>query len=118
MKFLANENYPAPSVNLLRQNGLDVLYIFESHPGLGDDNIVALASMEERIILTFDKDYGEIIFRYSKSMPPSVVFYRFKGTKPDTAAEILLQIIKEKLYILENHFTVIANDNIRQRKYT
>jgi predicted nuclease of predicted toxin-antitoxin system len=118
MKFLANENFPKPSVNLLRQNGKDVLYISEFHPGIDDEKVVELASIEKRIILTFDKDYGEIIFRYNKLNPPSVIFFRTKGPDPLEAAENLLLVIKENLFSFENHFTVIANDSIRQRKYT
>ena len=63
MRFLANENFPLPSVRLLRSAGHDVLSITEESPGISDDRILARAVAEERIILTFDRDYGELIYR-------------------------------------------------------
>lgn len=62
MRFLANENFPLPSVRLLRSAGHDVLSITEESPGISDDRILARAVAEERIILTFDRDYGELIY--------------------------------------------------------
>ena len=62
MRFLANENFPLTSVRLLRQAGHDVVSITEETPGVADDHILARAVIEDRIILTFDRDYGELIF--------------------------------------------------------
>jgi hypothetical protein len=46
-----------------------------------------------------------------------VIFFRFKGEHPETAGKILLDLIKTKEFLLENNFTVIEKDNLRQRKY-
>jgi predicted nuclease of predicted toxin-antitoxin system len=63
MRFLANENFPAPSIALMRQAGYDVLSIQETIPGAKDTVVIAEAQTSDRIILTFDKDYGELIFK-------------------------------------------------------
>lgn len=58
MRFLANENFPDPSILLLRDAGHDVRSIRTDHPGISDQQVIAFAQAEDRIIITFDKDYG------------------------------------------------------------
>jgi len=82
MRFLANENFPLPSIRLLRDNGHFVKSISSDAPGIRDTEVIEIALNEKLIILTFDKDYGEIIFRYGASLPPSVIIFRFRGSGP------------------------------------
>lgn len=63
MRLLANENFPTSSVDLLRRAQHDVSSIAEESPGIKDDAVLARAVQQERLILTFDRDYGELIFR-------------------------------------------------------
>jgi len=63
--FLANENFPRPSILFLRTQAFKVESIQEDFPGISDDKLLALAIQKNLIILTFDKDYRELIFRYS-----------------------------------------------------
>jgi predicted nuclease of predicted toxin-antitoxin system len=63
MKLLANENFPLASVVYLRENGYDVAYIGEELKSIADITVREVALIEERTILTFDRDYGELIFR-------------------------------------------------------
>ena len=79
--------------------------------------MIDLAKEESRTILTFDKDYGELIFKYGMASPPTVIFFRYKGVLPGFAGEFLLKMLTEKLISLENNFTVIEEQNIRQRQY-
>ncbi len=117
MQFLANENFPIPSVRALREFGIEVTSITETTPGISDKEVIQIAQKENLIILTFDKDYGELIFRHSVDNPPAVVFFRFKGTTPAFAGDLLRELIKENKIQLENTFTVIEENNIRQRQY-
>jgi len=117
MKFLANENYPFPSIKLLRAKGYDVKSIAEENFGIADAEVIAIAQQEDRIILTLDKDYGELIFRHKIKEPPAVVFYRYKGLNPGFAGEILIEILSNTYIGLANNFTVVENNNLRQRKY-
>ncbi len=117
IRFLANENFPFPSIEILRSKGFELLSISESYSGISDTAVISLANKTSSIILTFDKDYGEIIFKSGIKKPPAVVFFRFKGTNPESAAEILLSLFDVKKLSLENAFTVIEIDGIRQRKY-
>ncbi len=117
MKFLANENFPFPSIKLLRELGQDVKSIAEEMFGITDGEVVTLAQQEHRIILTFDSDYGEIIYRHGLDNPPSVIYFRDKGLEPLFAGRILQHLMERPEIVFENTFTVIEADNIRQRQY-
>jgi len=118
MKFLANENYPFPSIKILRAHGYDVKCIAEENFGITDVEVLDIAKNDDRIILTLDKDYGELIFRYKVNTPPAVVFYRYKGTDPEFAGTVLIDILNDPDISLTNVFTVIEQNNVRQRKYS
>ena len=115
--FLANENFPAPSVSLLRQQGFEVHSIVEENRGLDDISVIGLAREHGLVILTFDRDYGEIICRGPMDNPPSVVFFRTKGQQPQDAGKMLLNLIKKGQLRLLGAFTVITDIGIRQRIY-
>ena len=61
MRLCANENIPEACVVRLRQAGHDVLWIRETTPGSPDNVVLALAASEDRLLITFDKDFGELI---------------------------------------------------------
>ena len=63
MKFLADECCDRSLVEDLRKAGYDVRYVLESDPGASDDEVLALAFDEQRIIVTEDKDFGELVYR-------------------------------------------------------
>lgn len=118
MTFLADENFPRPAVIYLRQKGYQVASIAENHPGITDLEVIAKAKRERLVILTFDKDYGELIFRYGEEDPPAVVYFRFKGDHPRIAGQLLVRFIEQEQLNPENAFTVIERDGIRQRTYS
>jgi len=74
--FLANENFPRPSTVLLRESGFTVKSIQEDCPGIMDAEVMKIAIENNLIILTFDSDYGELIFKYAKDNPQSSIFQR------------------------------------------
>ncbi len=116
MEFLADENFPMPSIMVLREK-FKVHSVLEDFPGTDDKSILEKASKEDLIILTFDKDYGELIFRHGFRTPPEVVFFRFKANGPRVAGEILLDLIENRHLIIKNHFTIIDKQGVRQREY-
>lgn len=115
--FLANENFPYPSIQLLRDNGFEVYSIQETNPGISDAEVLKIAISLGITILTFDSDYGELIFKYSSEFPPSVLFFREKGGDPGFAGRTLLDLLTHTKIKFENAFTVIEKQNIRQRFY-
>ncbi len=115
MRFLADENLPLDSVRLLRSRGHDVLAVAESLSGSHDEEILSLAAREDRILLTFDRDYGELIYRRGLPVPAGVVHLRFVPQEPQQAAEIVLGLEEIADLPLVGRYTVVDPPKVRQR---
>ena len=63
MKILADENVAKDIVGWLRSIGHDVLFAAEAQPGALDTDWTTRSEREQRLILTSDKDFGELVFR-------------------------------------------------------
>lgn len=66
MKFLADEGVDRQIVERLRENGLSVLYVAEIEPGISDDEVLNQANRDTALLLTTDKDFGELVFRQGR----------------------------------------------------
>lgn len=115
MRFLANENFPLPSVRLLRRSGHDVAAIIEDSPGEKDHNVLTRATSEGRIVLTFDRDYGELIYRLKMPKPTGVIYFRYDPITPEEPAQHLFQLFGMSSLSLSGKFTVVERGQIRQR---
>ena len=116
MKFLANENFPLVSIRLLRMAGYKVESVVENSPGIKDSEVLKFAEDNNLVILTFDKDYGELIYRHRLIPPAGIVYFRFSPSTPEEPAGILLNIIKKTKAVLSGRFTVVEREGMRQRK--
>ena len=112
--ILANENFPRHSVILLKKAGFEVLSIAEQSPGITDSEVLALAYSNRMVILTFDRDYGELLFKFRQSVPEGVVYFRTGLEQPEQAAIILLAHLHDGL-IISGFFTVFDIHGVRQR---
>jgi len=63
MNFLADESLDRQIVDVLRHDDHVVLYVAEMDPGISDDAVLNKAEMESAILITADKDFGELVFR-------------------------------------------------------
>jgi len=66
MKFLVDECCDIRLVSSLREDGHDVLYVLERKPGVSDNEVLIQAYNEERILVTEDKDFGDLVYRLKK----------------------------------------------------
>src|SRR3989344_4916676 len=66
IKFLADENIPLDVVSTLKKEGMNITSVIEIGYGLKDETILKLANKENMVIITFDKDFGEIVFKDRK----------------------------------------------------
>lgn len=115
MNFLANENFPLFSIQLLRNAGFKVISILEETPGASDRDILTRAHKENFIVLTFDKDYGELIYKHKFPAPAGILFFRFAPSSPKEPDDILLEILKENNVLIPGKFTVLERNRLRQR---
>jgi predicted nuclease of predicted toxin-antitoxin system len=63
MTFVADENFPQPALDALRKAGCEVFSVAEEYPGISDEEVAALCSESQRVLLTYDKDFGDLVFR-------------------------------------------------------
>ena len=115
MRFLANENFPINSIKVLRESGYDVISVSEDLPSVKDFEVLLYAQQKKCIVLTFDRDYGELIYRHG-FFAYGVVYFRFDSEYPEEPAERLLKILDLGEIELLDKFTVVERDRIRQRK--
>jgi len=115
MQFLANENFPRASINRLRLSGYDVASVLEHSPGAKDRQVLVKASSEKRVILTFDRDYGEMIYRLKLPLPAGIVYFRFNPMTPEEPANQLIELLTVSNVSLVGMFSVIERGRLRQR---
>jgi predicted nuclease of predicted toxin-antitoxin system len=115
MNLLADEGIDKPIVDALRNAGFNVAYILETNAGAGDDFILSLANTEKRILITQDKDFGELVFRL-KQVHYGVILIRLHGYPTTLKAKITTSVLTEHKNELTQAFTVIQPNAIRIRK--
>ena len=111
-KFLFNENVPASTVEAARQAGLDVASVTELCPGAVDLDVLARSISEDRILVTFDKDFGEIAFRGGPEMARGIILLRPRLSSPRHVTQFVLTVLGQSLS-WEGHFSVATEGRIR-----
>lgn len=115
MRLLADENIPLAAVRALRAAGHDVVAIAEDATGLPDHTVLDRATSENRILLTFDRDFGALIYRGAVSVPRGVILLRFVPLTPEEPAQLLLELANRPELVFEGRFTVVDRERVRQR---
>lgn len=105
LKFLADENLGIQVPVLLRSLGFDIISIAENHHGISDIQVLKLANTQDRILITLDKDFGELVFKEGL-IHPGIIFLRLKDESIRSKMHVLKRILKSnKNYY--GKFTVI-----------
>jgi predicted nuclease of predicted toxin-antitoxin system len=114
MRFLANENFPGAGVGALESAGHDIVWIRTASPGATDTEVLARAVREQRILLTFDKDFGELA--RGSALPPNcgVILLRTPMPKPSDVGRRLAELITAR-DDWAGKFSVIEPGRIRMR---
>ena len=115
MKFLADESVDREIVDRLRMDGHEVGYVAEEAPGISDDSVLDRANQENALLLTADKDFGELIHRLRR-ISLGVILVRLAGLSSGQKVEVVSIAINKHLNELENAFTVIVPGSIRIRR--
>jgi len=114
MRFLADENFPAAARSALIAAGHDVSWVGAVAPGVSDPDVLALAGHEGRILLTFDKDFGELT--KSWAFPPGcgAILFRIPAPSPGSVVESLAAPVLAR-DDWAGHISVIEPGRIRMR---
>ena len=112
MKFIADENFDAPIISALRQTGYDVLSVKENFPKADDETVLNKANEEKRILLTCDKDFGELVYRL-QLISSGIVLFRLADLSNADKVKLTLEFIKQHAEKLAHSFSVVTNKKIR-----
>jgi len=114
MRFLANENFPGSAVTALAAAGHDVVWVRMAAPGATDLDVLAWAAREGRILLTFDKDFGELATASKQPHACGVVLLRAPIPRASNVGQRLADLVTAR-DDWAGHFSVIEPGRVRMR---
>jgi predicted nuclease of predicted toxin-antitoxin system len=114
MNLLADENIDKSIVLALRAAGHSVEWIAEIASGVTDEVVLQRAVETKALLLTEDKDFGELIFR-QRLVHHGVLLIRLDGLDNEAKRELVLKVIQSEQLVLLRYFTVLTPENVRTR---
>lgn len=114
-KFLIDESVEYRIVKFLRESNFDVLAIAEKFPSTPDVDVLSIAYKEKRVLITNDKDFGEIVFKDKKGSR-GVILIRMPFNTTEEKIIKLDQVLKAKATRIIKAFTVVTKSKVRIRK--
>jgi len=114
MNLLADECCDAAMVEALRADGHDLLYVLESLRGAPDEEVLARAFSEGRLLINEDKDFGELVYRLQRPAR-GIVLLRFDVAERDFKIPRLRELLEYESRRLPGAFVVVEASKIRFR---
>ena len=115
MNLLADESVDSPVVERLRQEGHQVVYVAELAPSITDEEVLQQANTRPALLVTADKDFGELVFRQGR-VHSGVVLLRLAGLPPADKAETVVAALRDRADELLEAFSVISRGRVRIRR--
>ena len=115
MKIVADESVDYGVILELRKNGYDVLAIEDSYKGSEDEMVLEISLKENSLLMTEDKDFGELVFNSGMSHY-GVLLLRLDDSDGDEKVEIIKEILTKYEGSLRNKFCVYQNSRLRIKK--
>lgn len=114
MRIVADENVDRPVIQRLREDGHEVVAILETEPGASDHDVLESANASRAVLLTADRDFGELAYRL-RQVATGVVLIRLAGLTPQSRAQAVSDLFRNHELELENSFTVLTPGQVRIR---
>ena len=99
----------------MRQDGHETLYVAELSPSISDDDVLREANNRSALLLTEDKDLGELVYRLGR-VHAGVVLIRLAGLPPLSKAETVAKVLQDHSTEMTGAFSVISPGAVRIRK--
>jgi len=115
VKIVADENIDKGIVDRLRADGHDLLYIAEAEPGIDDQAVLGRSLQTDRVLLTADKDFGDLVFR-QRLLHSGVLLVRLAGVRPELKAGLVAAAFAHHGKQLGSGFAVLSPRSLRFRK--
>lgn len=114
---VADENINTATIRALRASGRRVVSIADEQPGAPDAAVLARAVELDAILVTFDRDYGALIFRDGLPAPHAVVYLRSIPSSPEEVARVVLDLLDGVIAgEIGRQFVVWTTEGTRKRK--
>lgn len=114
MKFIVDESTGTAVVEYLESHGFDVVSVHDETPGIDDYLIVNRAFAEGRIIITNDKDFGELVYK-QQLKHKGIVLLRLEDERASNKVAVIRDLLSLYSQRLKNSFTVVTENKIRIR---
>ncbi len=112
IKFLANVNVEKPLIDFLIEKGFDIKWVTNIDKRMPDDRVCEIANSEQRVIITNDKDFGEIVF-YQKKIVYGIILLRVTGQNSSEKIILLKELLENYMDKITNHFVVLTKKKLR-----
>lgn len=110
--LLADENFPPQAIDALAADGYDVVAVARHSPGIDDRAVLALARDAGRRLLTFDSDFGDLVFFHGVAPPPAILYFRIH---PIVVGDVLIAARRALVEVQDGMFAVVTVANTRLR---
>jgi predicted nuclease of predicted toxin-antitoxin system len=117
MRILANENFPAEAVEALIRQGHEVAWTRTDAPGSSDLEVLHRAQDENRTLITFDKDFGELAFRHRLAADNGIILFRIRAPGPTHVARMAVATLESRSD-WAGHFSVVEEHRVRMTRLT
>jgi predicted nuclease of predicted toxin-antitoxin system len=114
LKFVADESVDFQIVSRLRSDGHEVFYIAETLSGASDSSVLAQANRQRAVLLTSDKDFGDLVFR-QRLISSGILLLRIAGLSQEVKAAIVAEAISKHGSAMSGQFTVLTSTTLRIR---
>ena len=114
IKFLIDVGVGKKVEDFLNNEGFNIRAIRDINPRMNDKEVLNLAVLENRILITMDKDFGELVYNSGKHHA-GVLILRLEDADGDTKVEVTKKILAEYYDKIESHFCVFQDGRIRIR---
>ena len=114
MRWLVDECVDASVAKLLREAGQDLVYMSDVAPRAADVEVMSRADRENRLLLTEDKDFGDLVFRQAKRVP-GIVLLRIPPLRRALKGPRLIAAIERFGETLLGRYTVVEDVRFRSR---
>jgi predicted nuclease of predicted toxin-antitoxin system len=115
MNLLADESVEREVVERLRADGHPTVYVAELSPSVTDDQVLNEANARAALLVTADKDFGELVYRLGR-VHAGVVLTRLAGLSAAAKADVVSQLFRDHAAELAGAFCVIAPGSVRIRR--
>ncbi len=115
MRFLVDECTGSKVAEWLRSENYEVFSVFDEARGISDDEILTKVFAENWILITNDKDFGEMIFRELRTHH-GVIFMRLDDERAANKIEVLRQLLENYADKLPEQFVVVTETKVRFAK--